>query len=249
MSYLVNLDKFYGPLDLLLYLIEKDQMDVYDIPIARITDQYMDFVKDSGQIDLDNVGEFLIMASYLLNLKSRMLLPDLARGDNDDDTDAPDPREELVYRLLEYKKYKLAAELLANRYNDNVNRIYFRGGQVELELNEEREFSSSLSSLLRAWHGILQKKTWQPEYNVPQNDINVGEMMDTILRVLPRGGETLLFIDVYADASTRRQVLAYFLALLELIRLQKVEAIQEEKFGDIQLFIRVANDHVNEGWN
>ncbi|PKM76753.1 MAG: hypothetical protein CVU90_10650 [Firmicutes bacterium HGW-Firmicutes-15] len=245
MSYLVNLEKFYGPLDLLLYLIEKDQMDIYDIPVALIADQYMDFIKVSGQIDLDQVGDFLIMASYLLNLKSKMLLPDLAKGE-ETDTDVSDPREELVYRLLEYKKYKLAAELLASRFNDDLNRIYFRNGQGELEWGD-REISSSLNSLLRAWHGVMQKKTVKPEYNVPQSDINVGEMMDAILRALPLGGETLIFQDVYANVSTRREVLAYFLALLELIRLQKVEAIQEKKFGEIQLFIRVAIDNVNEG--
>ncbi|MDD3365064.1 MAG: segregation/condensation protein A [Syntrophomonas sp.] len=245
MSYLVNLEKFYGPLDLLLYLIEKDQMDIYDIPVALIADQYMDFIRASGQIDLDHVGDFLIMASYLLNLKSRMLLPDLAKGE-ETDTDASDPREELVYRLLEYKKYKLAAELLASRFNDDLNRIYFRSGQGELEW-VDREISSSLNSLLRAWYGVMQKKTLKPEYNVPQSDINVGDMMDAILRALPLGGETLIFQDVYANVSTRREVLAYFLALLELIRLQKVEAIQEKKFGEIQLFIRVAIDNVNEG--
>jgi len=245
MSYLVNLDKFYGPLDLLLYLIEKDQMDIYDIQVALIADQYMDYIKVSGQIDLDHVGDFLIMASYLLNLKSRMLLPDLAKEEETDEY-VSDPREELVYRLLEYKKYKLAAELLASRFNDDLNRIYFRSRQSELEWGD-REISSSLNYLLRAWYGVMQKKTLKPEYNLPQSDINVGEMMDAIMRVLPLGGEKLIFQDVYANVPTRREVLAYFLALLELIRLQKVEAIQEKKFGEIQLFIRVAIDNVNAG--
>jgi segregation and condensation protein A len=245
MSYLVNLDKFYGPLDLLLYLIEKDQMDIYDIPVALIADQYMDFIKISGQIDLDHVGDFLIMASYLLNLKSKMLLPDLEKGE-EKDADVSDPREEFVYRLLDYKKYKLAAELLASRFNDDLNRVYFRSGQGELEWGD-RETSSSLNSLMRAWHGLMDKKILKPEYNVPQSDFNVGEMMDAILRALPLGGETLIFQDVYANVSTRREVLAYFLALLELIRLQKVQAVQVERFGEIQLFIRVAIDNVNEG--
>ena len=245
MSYLVNLEKFYGPLDLLLYLIEKDQMDIYDIQIAVIADQYMEFIKVSGQIVLDNAGEFLIMASYLLNLKSRLLLPDLVKGD-EEDPDVSDPREELVNRLLEYKKYKLAAELLEYRCNDDLNRVFFRNVPGELAWGD-REISSSLNSLLRAWYGVMQKKTLPPEYNVPQSDINVGEMMNAILRALPPGGETLIFKDIYAGVSTRRQVLAYFLALLELVRLQKVEAIQKEKFGEIQLFIRVAIDNVDEG--
>jgi segregation and condensation protein A len=245
MSYLVNLDKFYGPLDLLLYLIEKDEMDIYDIPVALIAHQYMEYIRVSGQINLDHIGDFLIMASYLLNLKSRMLLPDLAK-EEETDADFSDPREELVYRLLEYKKYKLGAELLALRFNDDLNRIYYRSGQGELEWGE-REISSSLNSLLRAWYALMEKKTLKQEYNLPQSDINVGEMMDAILKALPQGGETLVFRDIYESVSTKREVLAYFLALLELIRLQKVEAIQEKRFGEIQLFIRVAIDNVNAG--
>ncbi|MDD4801402.1 MAG: segregation/condensation protein A [Syntrophomonas sp.] len=240
MGYLVNLEEFYGPLDLLLYLIEKDQIDIYDIPIAMIADQYIDFIKSSRDINLDQVSDFLIMASYLLNLKSRLLLPDLA-GEEDADIEPADPREELVYRLLEYKKYKLAAELLAVRFNDDINRVYFRAGQSEPEWRD-KDISSSLKSLLRAWHEVLQKRTIQVEYNIPQSDINILEMMDAILLVLPKDGQKFSFEEIYANASTRREILAYFLALLELIRLQKVEAIQEKKFGEIRLFIRVANE-------
>jgi len=245
MSYLVNLDKFYGPLDLLLYLLEKEEMDIYDIPVALIADQYMDYIKATGQIDLDNIGDFLIMASYLLNLKSRMLLPGLTE-EEDPEEGVVDPREELVNRILEYKKYKMAGEILASRFNNDVNRVFFRNGSSEVEW-VEREISSSLNILLRAWYAVLEKNTEELEYNLPQRDINIGEKMNDILRVLPPGGGTVIFQDFYTTISTRREALAYFLALLELIRLQKVEAVQEQRFGDIKLCLRVVVSDVNAG--
>lgn len=245
MSYLVNLDKFYGPLDLLLYLIEKEEMDIYDIPVALIADQYMDHIQATGQIDLDNIGDFLIMASYLLNLKSRMLLPNLME-EEDPEEGILDPREELVNRILEYKKYKMAGEILASRFNDDVNRVFFRNGSNEVEW-VEREITGSLNILLRAWYSVLEKNTEELEYNLPQRDINIGEKMNDILRVLPSGGGTVIFQDFYTTISTRREALAYFLALLELIRLQKVEAVQEQRFGDIKLCLRVVVSDVNAG--
>jgi len=245
MSYLVNLDKFYGPLDLLLYLIEKEEMDIYDIPVALIADQYMDHIQATGQIDLDNIGDFLIMASYLLNLKSRMLLPSLTE-EEDPEEGILDPREELVNRILEYKKYRMAGEILASRFNDDVNRVFFRNGSNEVEW-VEREITGSLNILLRAWYSVLEKNTEELEYNLPQRDINIGEKMNDILRVLPSGGGTVIFQDFYTTISTRREALAYFLALLELIRLQKVEAVQEQRFGDIKLCLRVVVSDVNAG--
>jgi segregation and condensation protein A len=245
MSYLVNLDKFYGPLDLLIYLLEKEEMDIYDIPVSLITDQYMDYIQANGQIDLENIGDFLIMASYLLNLKSRMLLPGIMEEENSDE-DIADPREELVNKILEYKKYKMAGEFLASRFNDETNRIFFRNGASDIEL-VEREFSSSINALLRAWYSVLEKTFEEPQYNLPQRDVNISEKMDLILRVLPDAGTAVIFQDFFNGVPSKREALAYFLALLELIRLQKVEAIQEQRFGDIKLCLRVAINDVDAG--
>jgi segregation and condensation protein A len=244
MSYLVNLDKFYGPLDLLLYLLEKEEMNIYDIPVAVIADQYMDYIQATGKIDLENIGDFLIMASYLLNLKSRMLLPGILEEEAEEDL--PDPREELVHRILDYKKYKLAAGILASRLDDDMNRVFFRNGHSELEL-VSKEVSISLAALLRAWNAVMEKFSEEPAYSMPQSDINVGVMMDNILRALPVDGAAVLFQGFYWGVSTRREALAYFLALLELIRLQKVIAIQEKRFGEIKLCIQVAIENVNAG--
>jgi len=244
MSYLVNLDKFYGPLDLLLYLLEKEEIDIYDIPIALIADQYIEYVHSSGPIDLDNIGDFLIMASYLLNLKSRMLLPGLMQDEQD--AEIIDPREELVNRILEYKQYKQAGEFLAGRYNEDINRVFFREGLNETEL-VDREVSSSVNVLLRAWDSLMARMAEDEEYELPQNNVNIGEKMDFILRILPANGAKVIFQDFYAGVSGRSEVLAFFLALLELIRLQKVDAYQEKRFGDIKLCLRVALDNVDAG--
>lgn len=244
MSYLVNLDKFYGPLDLLLYLLEKEEMDIYDIPIALIADQYLDYVYTTGPIDLDNIGDFLIMASYLLNLKSRMLLPGLFEEDNE--SDIADPREELVNRILEYKQYKQAGEYLAARYNEDINRVFFRNGLNEVEW-PDREISSSMNVLVRAWFSVMERTAEEIEYGLPQSDININEKMDIILRVLPTDGATIIFQDFYAGVEVRSEALGYFMALLELIRLQKVNAFQEERFGVIKLCLRVALDDVDAG--
>lgn len=244
MSYLVNLEKFYGPLDLLLYLLEKEEIDIYDIPIAAIADQYVEYVHTSGSVDLDNIGDFLIMASYLLNLKSHMLLPGLMEEQDADET--MDPREELVNRILEYKQFKQAGEFLEARYNEDVNRVFFRHGLNETEITDV-EVNSSLNVLVRAWSLLLERMAEDVEFELPQNQFDVGEKMDFILRVLPGNGSTVTFRDFYAGAAGLREVLAYFLALLELIRLQKVDAYQEQRFGDIKIRLRVALENVDAG--
>jgi segregation and condensation protein A len=243
MNYVVNLDKFYGPLDLLLYLLEREEMDIYDIPIAVIADQFVEYIHSAGEIDLDRTGDFLIMASYLLNLKSRLLLPGIAK--NDEEAEMMDPREELIYRILEYKKYKQASEILATRLSDDNGRVYFRHGFEPAEL-VQGEFGASLNGLLRAWRTIQERVPAEPEYNLPQDDIDVSEKMAVILARVPGDGTRVNFEDIYAGVSSRREGLAFFLALLELIRLQKVQAWQEERFGEIRVFIRVEIDHADE---
>jgi len=236
-NYLVNLDKFYGPLDLLLYLIEKEEMDIYDIPIALIADQYIEFIENTGRIDLDNIGEFLIMASYLLNLKSRMLLPRLesaAAGEEE----IFDPREELITRILEYRQFKLAAEFLAGRYEDEVNRVFFRFGQSGTT-DCPREIITNLGLLVRAWHAVQASDGEIPAYQLPENDFDVSLKMEAILERLPGNGQAVVFQEIFANNSVRREYLAYFLALLELIRLRKVAAIQENRGGDIKICLQV----------
>ena len=241
MGYLVNLEKFYGPLDLLLYLLERDEIDIYDIPVASIADQYIEYINTVENINLDNVGDFLSMASYLLNLKSRLLLSGGAET-NEVKSEGEDPRDELVQRILAYKQYKQIGKYLADRYDDEVERVYFRMGQVD---GEEMNSSvrSSLTALVRAWARVVDRDTETLDYSLPQT-IDIGAKMRDIMEILPEKGPAVIFQDIYGKDCDRSERLAYFVALLELVRLQKVEAYQEQRFGDINI-MRVAVESVD----
>ncbi|HWP95801.1 MAG TPA: segregation/condensation protein A [Syntrophomonadaceae bacterium] len=240
MSYVVDLDAFHGPLDLLLYLIEKNQVDIYDIPIALLSDQFIAHL-DGREGDLDTIGDFLVMASYLLQLKARMLLPSLVEEDEEQEID---PREELIQRLEEYKRYKEAAEYLISRQDGTIKRVYYRNsGNAE----ESEVLAADLSMLIRAYQTVLGRmEQEEPVLSIPQEDINVQEKMDEIVQTLARRGSNLRFSELFLTTMRRRELLGLFLALLELVRLQKVEAVQENKFSDIKLYLRVAIDHVDE---
>lgn len=231
MDYMVNLEQFYGPLDLLLYLIEKNEMNIYDVSIALITDQYMDYIAGTKHIDLDQLGDFLVMASYLLNLKSQILLP---ASENDEEAEEElDPRQVLINKLLEYKRYKKAAELLSLRLTDEYPRIFFRYGQVDLP-DPEVEITAHAKTLYTVYLRLIENKLTEAKFQLPQGDVNVAAKMNEILQRL-KNGRVLSFHELYADAMSRREIMASFLALLELIRLNKVEARQEERFGEIKL--------------
>ncbi len=236
MDYMVNLEQFYGPLDLLLYLIEKNEMNIYDISISLITDQYMDYIQATGNIDLDQLGDFLVMASYLLNLKSQMLLPGPV-DDTDKDEEILDPREELINKLLEYKRFKQAAQMLGSRLNDDYPRIFFRHGGADLP-DPEKEISASVKSLQKAYLRLIEEHLLPDPYQIPQGDINVSEKMAEIQQRLELATRPISFFELYNHTSSRREILATFLALLELIRIHKVTAMQEQRFGEIRMVIK-----------
>jgi len=234
LAYVVNLEQFYGPLDLLLYLVEKNEMNIYDISIALITDQYMEFIAGSGFIDLDQIGDFLMMASYLLSLKSRMLLP----GATPDEEDAAesDPREDLIHKLIAYKRFKKAAELLATRLNDDYSRAFFRHGQVDLP-GSQMEIAASTQTLFRTYLRLIDNNITIAGYEIPMGDVNVAHKMDEIMQRL-QTVKTVSFHELCSTVKQRREILANFLAVLELIRLNRVEAVQNRRFGEIKLRVR-----------
>ncbi len=247
MAYLVDLEKFYGPLDLLLYLIDRNEMDIYDIQISVITQQYMQYISSRERIDLSNLGDFLSMASYLLNLKSQMLLPrknqEVQVGE-----EVVDPREQLVHKLLEYKKYKLVAQLLAERLGEESPGSYFRQTKIAVDVPAKGEIKGSVEALARAFCAVMQSRVPTAEsYLLPQGDVNVGEKMEEILYRLEYSGGYLAFAQMLTGAVSRREVVALFLALLELIRLRQVEAFQEQRCGKIDLGLRVAIDNAYAG--
>lgn len=234
MHYIVDLEAFHGPLDLLLYLIEKNEVDIYDIPIAKITDQYIDYINVAGHIDLDQIGDFLVIASYLLFLKSKMLLPKHESTDSNDDYEA-DPREELVQRLLEYKKFKEVANYLAQVMQED-DKIFFRSTDFEPEVNEV--LVAEVRLLVNAYKEIMAKMAldnFPPTLEIPVSDVNVSDKMQELLKLLSNNPLGFILQDVLAEASSRREVVAYFLALLELIRLRKIRVWQEDINGLIMI--------------
>lgn len=236
MDYMVNLEQFYGPLDLLLYLVEKNEMNIYDISISLITDQYLEYITDTNHIDLDQLGDFLVMASYLLNLKSQLLLPG-SRESEEGEEEEVDPRQELIQKLLAYKRYKKAAEWLSTRMTDDYPRIFFRDGQEELP-QPDAEITASTKALYSAYIRLLENQLIEAPYEIPQGDVNVTVKMEEIMQRLQQMGNTS-FQELLAGVAQRREILASFLALLELIRLNKVQARQEDRFGEIVLHISV----------
>lgn len=235
MEYVVDLDSFHGPLDLLLYLIDENQIDITDIPIAQITDQYMEYLNITGDFDLEKLGDFLIMASYLLTLKSQLMLPGRHEDEADDESDQIDPRSELVQRLMDYKKFKMAAEKLERFKDGEGKRTFYREMSTKISLSQELTASAdSLKILiLDLWEKNKQKQNF---FQVPKDDIDVGEKMDQILGLLRKKRGGILFQELFHNTINKKELSALFLALLELMRLQKVKAEQENDFGIIKLY-------------
>lgn len=235
MSYLVNLETFHGPLDLLLFLIEKNELNIYDIPIAYIAEQYLEHLHATGDFDLENMGEFLIMATYLLNLKSRLLLPRRAQQNlSEQQEEEIDPRDELVQKLLDYRRYKEAGQHLQQRETGLIPRVFYR--EVPEMPGRAEELIVDLTGLVRAYRMIIRRLPMpEPETLIPEGDVNVAEKMQNILEFLTARKGKVTFTSLFAAVSRRREALALFLALLELIRLQKVKAVQSQAWEDIQL--------------
>lgn len=236
MEYRIRLEAFEGPLDLLLHLIDKNEIDIYNIPVAEITEQYLEFLADSEDVDLENLSDFLVMAATLVNIKSRMLFPRYDEPFEERDDKEDDPREELVQRLLVYRKYKELASHLEARYGGEEHRVYYREATGAGNEDAGVKLWASLSDLFRAFKAIWQKNTDREEpYLVPQADIDIKEKMEEIIHLLRRNSGQVVFQDIFIKAADRREALALFLALLELIRQRRLLAVQEETFGQITI--------------
>jgi segregation and condensation protein A len=232
MSYQVKLEVFEGPLDLLLHLIKKEEVDVYDIPVARITDQYLKYVELLRDMNLDVAGEYLVMAATLTHIKSRMLLPP---SETDAEEPDEDPRADLVQQLLEYQRYREAALALGTR--SLLLRDVFRR-EPETPVRDEGEGvrlrDVTLADLLEAFREVLERATRESFHEIVHEEISVAECVQVILGRLEMDG-ALRFRDLFAGAPTRRRLVATFLALLELVKTQAIRACQEEEYGEILL--------------
>jgi segregation and condensation protein A len=233
LSYQVRLDKFEGPLDLLLHLIKKNEINIYDIPIALITQQYLEYLSLMKSLNLAVAGEFLVMAATLVHIKSRMLLPtDDLEADEDD---GPDPREELVRRLLEYKRYKDAAMQLDSR--ERLWREIFAREQSPAvpERSDEAPLEEvALFDLVDALHGVLARIPNKQSLEIMAETLTVKDRMNAILELL-EGRESVTFLSLFDGQGHRMVIIVTFLALLELTRLGLIRVFQGETFGPILL--------------
>jgi len=228
LPYQVKIENFEGPLDLLLHLIKKNEINIYDIPIALIAQQYLDYLSVMKELNLAVAGEFLVMAATLLHIKSRMLLPvdEVAV----DEEDGPDPREELVRRLLEYKQFKEAASQL-----DYKERLWL--------LDE-----ISLFDLVDALQGVLSRHPGKRLVEIIPDNLTVRTRMSAIIEALELH-ESMAFTALFEESSHRLVVIVTFLALLELIRIRVVRVFQSETFGAIlvsRAFLAVAEGDLVE---
>lgn len=235
-KYEIKLENFKGPLDLLLHLIEKNEINIYDIPIAKITDQYLRYIESIEYLDLDWASEFLVMAATLLSIKARMLLP---KPPQPVEEEGEDPREELVVRLLEYKKFKEAAMLLKEKEEDML-KVFIRKpdeGEILKKFSPQNPVENlSINDLFEAFKIILEKSQEpDPTYQISREEISMQECMADILNELNLKTK-VAFNDLFTGNTSRIRIIVTFLALLELIRLKKIGFIQKDPFGKIIIF-------------
>jgi segregation and condensation protein A len=234
----VSLEHFEGPLDLLLHLIKKNEVNIYDIPIALITSKYLETIELMQELDLDLAGEFLVMAATLIHIKSRMLLPrpETAAGVEGDEED---PRDALVRRLLEHQKFKAAAELLHEREQVRSAQWGRPDQRVAAIAGDEYEpeLEVDLFSLLTAFQAVVQRATQRPKVVLPPEQIPVEVRIDQLLARLSET-EACGFEDLFADVHERSGLIVTFLALLEMIRLRLVRVFQAGSFGPIRVYKR-----------
>lgn len=235
-AYPVRLRQFEGPLDLLLYLIKKHQLNIYDIPIALVTRQYLDYLEVMQELDLDVAGEFLVMAATLIHIKSRLLLP---RPDPKQEDPEEDPREALVRRLLEHQKFKAAAELLHDREIQRSAQWGRPDERVAEVIGDppEPEVEVDLFSLMAAFRQVIERARQRPQIYMPVEYMSLEVRIERLMAMLSET-EALGFEDLFADVQTKPGIVVTFLALLEMIRLKFVRVYQQGNFGPIRVYKR-----------
>ena len=235
-AYSVSLDSFEGPLDLLLHLIKKNELNIYDIPIALITEQYLRYSELMQELNLDAAGEFLVMAATLIHIKARMLIP---RPETDEDGEPEeDPRDALVRRLLEHQKFKAAAGLLHDHEMLRSAQWIRPDSSVIAAAGEayEPELEVDLFGLLRAFRGVLDRASRQPPMIVPPERISIEQRMDQLIAGLS-DTESCGFENLFTEGDNSRSFLIVtFLAILEMIRLKLVRVFQSGAFGPIRVY-------------
>jgi segregation and condensation protein A len=227
-DYRVKLEIFEGPLDLLLYLIKKDEIDIYDIPISHITKQYLTYLELMQELDIAVAGDFLVMASTLIFIKSKMLLPPEPKVGGEEDL-SEDPRAELVERLLEYQKFKSAAQTLYSR--GEIESACFTRGPLETD-SSNPEVSATVFDMLRVFREILKRAEAKVEMEIARDEMTIAEKLTQIHAMLEER-ERINVRELFEMSRSKRELIITFLALLELVKEWKIYLTQSELFGDI----------------
>lgn len=235
MSYKIKLDVFEGPLDLLLYLIKRNHVNIYDIPIAQVTEQYLQYLELMRLLDLNIAGEFLVMAATLMHIKSKMLLPPDENAQAEEEEEE-DPRAELVRKLLEYKKFKEAAAYLEKKESSQREIFKRISSQPGEEPKEEVFFEASLFDLISAFSKALKDVPREIFTEIIKDEFTVEEKIHDLLHVLVRE-KRLSLNKLFENAKNKFEIIAIFLAVLELIRQKEVIVAQKELFGEIFIFL------------
>src|ERR687890_460340 len=222
----ILLGEFEGPLDLLLHLIRQEHVSIYDIPVARITDEYLRYLRVMQEMDISVAGDFLVMAATLIELKTKMLLPrdPLAPAEEEED-----PRSDLVNQLLEYQKYKAAAQMLWSRAT--VEQAVFKRAELETDKNNP-EVAVGLFDLLKVFQDILARHKEEKLLEIEREEISMAEMLERLRNMVMSSGELNLRV-FFERARSRRELVLAFLSVLELVRTTEVKLFQRETFGDI----------------
>ncbi|GAB6098960.1 segregation/condensation protein A [Halanaerocella petrolearia] len=256
MSYEVKVESFEGPIDLLLHLLNKNEVEIYDIQIAEITEQYLNYIATMQRLDLDVASEFLVMAAKLMEIKAQNLLPSKKQDENDDDEEK-DPRQQLVERLLEYKKYKNLASKLQN-FEEKQQKSYTRNvapllGKLEFEEEnpledvELTDFVGAFQKVL-ARHEIRQEETKEEKEkeekgisHLNPEEVTIEEQQGYIMQQVLNQAGNMTFVDLFSDLESKLEIVVTFMALLELIKLKELRIEQEDSFATIKIY------HVRSG--
>ena len=225
----ITLGKFAGPLDLLLYLIKQEQANIFDIPIARITDEYLKYVRLMKSLDIAVAADFLVMAASLIEIKSKMLLPRDPFAPEEEEFE--DPRKELVDRLLEYEKYKSAAQMLYER--TTIEQAVFPRGRIESDENNA-EVDASVFDILAVFQKILGRHRDEVQMEIQREEISLADMIKALKKRIFDEIE-LSITAFFEEMHSKRELVTAFIAVLEIVRTEGIRLVQKKTFGDIVL--------------
>jgi len=225
----LELGAFAGPLELLLFLIKQEQANIFDIPIAKITDEYLKYICLMKTLDISLAADFLVMAATLIEIKSKMLLPREVSVESEEELE--DPRQELIDRLLEHQKFKNAAEMLYERVT--VEQAVFARGQIESDENNT-ETNASVFDLLTVFQKIMARHKEEIKLEIEREEMSMTEMLKHLKTKIFKVKEISL-LELFQDLKTRQELVLAFIAVLELVRTESINLLQKKTFGDVIL--------------